>query len=162
MKILRCIHDHGLEFIAVILFTALIVLTFSQVAARYVFLYPISFSEEMSRILFIWVSFLGAAIVMKHDEHIRLDLLQGVLSPRMWAALSIGVYLAIIGFNLLVLVFSVPLIELTVDQLAPISRLPMACVYLILPILALSSIVFAIEHIVRVSRRSFGTTGDAA
>ncbi len=152
MKFLRWAHDHGLESVAVILFAALIALTLSQVAARYLFHFSISFSEEMARFLFIWISFLGAAIVMKHDEHIRLDLLQDKLSPRIWSVLYISVYAAIIVFNLLVLIYSFPLIETAADQPAPVSRLPMGWVYAILPILAVFSIYFCCEHIIRTAK----------
>ena len=84
------------------------------------------------------------------------------LSPRMWALLCIAVDIAIIGFNLLVLIYSIPLIRTAADQPAPVSRLPMGVIYSILPILAACSIYFACEYIVATVRRMRGAGGGDA
>ena len=76
-NLLKKIGDNFLEMTALFAFIGLIFLTLFQVLSRYIFTVPIAFSEEVGRFLFIWISFLGAAIVMKKNAHIRLDLLQG-------------------------------------------------------------------------------------
>lgn len=44
-----------------------------QVFMRYLFLYSLSWSEEVARYLMIWVSFLGASLAVKYGFHIGVE-----------------------------------------------------------------------------------------
>ena len=44
-----------------------------QVFMRYIFLYSLSWSEEVARYLMIWVSFLGASLALKYGLHIGVE-----------------------------------------------------------------------------------------
>ncbi len=59
----------------------LILLTAAQVFFRYVLNHPLGWSEELVRYVFIWSVFWGAAIVMRHREHISVELFHHCLSP---------------------------------------------------------------------------------
>ena len=48
----------------------MVVLVFGNVALRYVFNSGIAISEEMSRWLFIWVTFLGAIVALRERAHL--------------------------------------------------------------------------------------------
>ncbi len=50
-------------------------LTFANVIGRYVFQHSIGFSEELCRFLFVWVVFLGAAIIIKDNGHVAVEFL---------------------------------------------------------------------------------------
>src|SRR5512139_1420801 len=50
--------------------TAIIIM---QVMLRYVFLYSLSWSEEVARYLMIWVSFLGASLAVRYGFHIGVE-----------------------------------------------------------------------------------------
>lgn len=147
MKFLKLVYANFLEIIALIAFIFLIFLTFLQVLSRYVFQTPITFSEEMGRFLFIWISFLGAAIVMKHDKHIRLDLLHEKVSPNVRSIIDILVFLLIFAFSALVFVQSIKLVSMTTRQIAPVSRIPMSYIYLNIPISAFFMCLYSIGHI---------------
>ena len=145
MKYIKFVYDHFLEALASIAFIGLIFLTFSQVLSRYVLKAPITFSEELGRFLFIWVSFLGAAIVMKHDNHIRLDLLHRI-PPTCKCILDILVFLTIFLFSALVFVQSIKLVSMTGRQIAPVSRIPMSYIYLTIPISTFFMCLYSIQH----------------
>lgn len=147
MKFLKLVYANFLEVLAGIAFIGLILLTFFQVVARYLLQAPITFSEEMGRFLFIWVSFLGAAIVMKHDQHIRLDLLHQI-PPKLKCIIDILVFLAIFCFSALVFVQSIKLVSLTGRQIAPVSRIPMSYIYLNIPISAFFMCIYSIQHMI--------------
>ena len=148
MKFLRFIYANFLEILAVLAFVVLSFLTFFQVCSRYIFQTPITFSEEIARFLFIWMSFLGAAIAMKHDKHIRLDLLQERMRPDLRLLVAICVFLLIFCFSALVCVQGLKLSFATTRQIAPVSRIPMAYIYLIVPISALFMGCYAIRHLI--------------
>lgn len=70
--------------VGAILVAAIVVLTFTQVILRFFFGNPQSWAEEVSRYLFVWITFLGVAIGFAKDTHIRLDALVGLLPHKPW------------------------------------------------------------------------------
>lgn len=53
----------------------MVVLVFANVVLRYVFNSGISLSEELSRWLFVWMTFLGAIVALKERAHLGTDTL---------------------------------------------------------------------------------------
>ncbi len=53
-----------------------------EVVARYVFLAPTIWAEEMSRFFQIWATYLAAAYVLRHRDLITIDVLLQRLRPR--------------------------------------------------------------------------------
>lgn len=70
-----------LMLIASLLIAATVSLTFGQVVLRYVFNQPQTWAEEVGRYLFIWITFLGAAVAFSRDIHIRVDAVMELLGP---------------------------------------------------------------------------------
>ena len=126
--------DRIFKILAIILFLFVILLTISQVLSRYVLKFPIAFSDEVSRFLFIWISFMGAAMVMKDDEHIRLDIITESLSPFMQLVLKNTIQLMIFIFCLTVTIQGVKLLHVAAKQVAPVSRISMGIVYSVIPL----------------------------
>ena len=59
----------------------MVVLVFGNVVLRYGFNSGISVSEELSRWLFVWITFLGAIVAVKEQGHLGTDILLNRLSP---------------------------------------------------------------------------------
>lgn len=59
------------------------ILVFSNVVLRYAFDSGITWSEEMSRILFVWLTFLGAIGALKDNQHLGVDMFVKKL-PLVW------------------------------------------------------------------------------
>ena len=58
---------------------ALNALVFTQVVSRYIFNSPISWTEEMARILFVWICFMGTFLALKTKGHIAIETLLNTL-----------------------------------------------------------------------------------
>ncbi|WP_186387019.1 TRAP transporter small permease [Stappia sp. TSB10P1A] len=54
-----------------------------EVVMRYVFIAPTIWAEELSRMLLVWATFGGAAILLHRRQHITITLLTDMLSPRL-------------------------------------------------------------------------------
>ena len=65
--------DHLEEWIISLMLLAMTALTFYQVVLRYVFDSGIALSEELSRLLFVWLIFLGAILASVQHAHIGFD-----------------------------------------------------------------------------------------
>jgi TRAP-type C4-dicarboxylate transport system permease small subunit len=62
-----------LKFVIVVCLALMVVLVFGNVVLRYAFNSGITISEELSRWLFVWLIFLGAAVAMKEHAHLGMD-----------------------------------------------------------------------------------------
>ena len=60
---------------------AMVVLVFSNVVLRYVFNSGITVSEELSRWLMVWLTFLGAIVALREHSHLGVDTLVRALPP---------------------------------------------------------------------------------
>lgn len=59
----------------------MVVLVFGNVVMRYAFNSGITLSEELSRWLFVWMTFMGAIVALKEHGHLGTDMLVGKLPP---------------------------------------------------------------------------------
>lgn len=55
----------------------------TQIILRYVFLYPLSWSDELARILHIWTVFMGSYIALTLNDHIRVEYFMSFI-PKRW------------------------------------------------------------------------------
>ena len=75
---LTTLIDRFCRFINLLIALALavmVVLVFGNVVLRYAFNSGIAVSEEMSRWLFVWITFLGAISAIKENAHLGTDIL---------------------------------------------------------------------------------------
>jgi TRAP-type transport system small permease protein len=86
---------------AMALFLALMVLmVFGNVVLRYGFNSGIAISEELSRWLFVWVTFMGAVVALKEKGHLGTDMLiarLGVQGKKLCLGVSLLLMLALCG-----------------------------------------------------------------
>ncbi|MCK1617400.1 TRAP transporter small permease [Bradyrhizobium sp. 159] len=80
-KILDAYCDVLKAAVAVCL-AAMVVLVFSNVVLRYIFNSGIAVSEELSRWLLVWLTFLGAIVALRQHAHLGVDTLVRALPPR--------------------------------------------------------------------------------
>ena len=75
-----------LEVLIALLLALMVVLVFGNVVLRYGFNSGITVSEEVSRWLFVWLTFLGAIVALKEHGHLGSDMLVSRLP--VWARRS--------------------------------------------------------------------------
>ncbi|RZJ14808.1 MAG: TRAP transporter small permease [Acidovorax sp.] len=78
------IHHYvrAINLLIALALAAMVVLVFGNVVLRYVFNSGIAVSEELSRWLFVWITFLGAVAAIKENAHLGTDMLVSRLSVR--------------------------------------------------------------------------------
>ncbi len=72
----------AVEFVLALCLLAMVVMIFGNVVLRYVFNSGITVSEEMSRFVFVWLTFIGAVVAMRDGSHLGIDSLISRLSRR--------------------------------------------------------------------------------
>src|SRR6201995_4161599 len=72
----------GLLKVAIVLcLAAMVVLVFTNVTLRYLFNSGIPTSEELSRWLLVWLTFLGAIVALRQHAHLGVDTMVRALPP---------------------------------------------------------------------------------
>ena len=66
-----------LERLMVFLLAAMVLMVFGNVVLRWTVDSGIDVSEEMSRFFFVWLTFIGAVVVMREHLHLGVDMLVG-------------------------------------------------------------------------------------
>lgn len=104
MKTISATADMIIKYVLVILFSAMVLIIFGNVFLRFVFLYPLHWSEELSTLLFVWIVFIGAAALQRNEKNIAVELIYSRVSPRAQTIMDlIGRALIIIALIVLVL-----------------------------------------------------------
>ena len=80
-----------------------ILILLSGVVARYVFNAPLTWSDELASILFLWLAMLGAVIALRRGEHMRLTTLVKLLPRPGENTLELGAQLLVAAFVLEIL-----------------------------------------------------------
>jgi TRAP-type C4-dicarboxylate transport system permease small subunit len=71
-----------LERLMVLLLAAMLAMVFGNVVLRWTVNSGIDVSEELSRYFFVWLTFIGAVVVMREHLHLGVDALVGRLGRR--------------------------------------------------------------------------------
>ncbi len=115
----------------------MVVMVFGNVVLRYAFNSGIAISEEVSRWLFVWITFLGAIVAVRERGHLGTDFLLARLPPlgqRICLALS---YALMIGCTWLLFSGALAQARINLDVDAPVTGASMGIFYA-------SGVVFAV------------------
>jgi TRAP-type C4-dicarboxylate transport system permease small subunit len=149
---LRNIVDKILERVVVILMGALVLDVLWQVASRYLFQDPSSFTDELAGFLLIWVGLLGAAWAAGMKQHLAIDLLAQKLSPERRKYLDILVNILVMLFALTVMVVGGIWLVYTrfyLGQISAAMQIPLGYVYFVVPLSGFIIIYYSIDEIIR-------------
>jgi TRAP-type C4-dicarboxylate transport system permease small subunit len=131
-----------LEFVIGAMLSVILVVALGEVVSRYVLGHSLVWVAELSRFLFVWLSFLAAAVAFHHRLHFRLVLLLRAIPETMHSRLELLMDLTSFAFAAVLLIQSLPVISRTSVQRSPAMLIPMNYIYLIVPISASLIVVF--------------------
>lgn len=120
---------------ASLVFTTLVV--FAQIVMRSVFNSSLTWSEELTRYVFIWQIWMGVSIAQRDKAHIKVELFYSfVKNKRVQSAVNIIATLIWIAFNLFLLINGSQLVQQMIQrgQVSAAMRVPMYIIYSVLPL----------------------------
>ena len=127
--------DRTIEGVVVCAFITFVILSFVQVVLRYGFGRPLTWAEEVSRYLFVWVVFVGAGIAARYKAHIALDFLVSRFTPRVQR--RVAMLVGALSFVMLLLVFvwyGWFLTQVSMRQESPATGIPVGWATLAIPV----------------------------
>jgi TRAP-type transport system small permease protein len=126
-----------ISYLLALIMVAMVVLVFGNVFMRYALNSGFTISEELSRWLFVWMTFLGAVVALRDNGHLGTDMLVGRLGP-MGKRICMGLSLALMLFcDWLIFKGSYDQMLVNIDSTSAVMEVSMAWV-------SASGVVFAV------------------
>jgi len=82
MKLLKFLDDHFEEYLLTILYLMVFVSILMEVIQRFLLSFSTSWGEEVARYCFIYLIWISVSLCLKNRIHLKIDLIQNVLSNR--------------------------------------------------------------------------------
>ena len=115
---------------------AMSVVVFIQVVCRFVLKSSLPWSEEVSRYLLVWVSFLGGAYGVRQGAHIGVEAFMLLFPKKIQQVVAIFVTIASMLLCAVILKYGIDIVstQLSKMQVSPAMRMPMGYMYAAIPI----------------------------
>ena len=134
MAIIRLIHKISDilfkigEYLSMIMVAAMVIITDAQIICR-VFFTALTWSEEATRYLLVWSTFIGASCVYKMAGHISVTVIQDLFPEKVkkWLKLLVHVLCGI--FFVLMVIYGFKYCGKMSAQTSPAMKLPMNYMY---------------------------------
>lgn len=130
MKAFAQLVGKALEVFAVVILSAMSILVFLNVVLRYGFNSSINVTEEISRFMFVWLTFLGAVLAFSENQHVSVTMLTDKLSPMAKKVLGVLTDCVMLFCCYLIIDGSWIQFNLNLNNMAPISGLPQGITFL--------------------------------
>jgi len=118
-----------MEGMIVVCLAIMLIMVFGNVVLRYGFNSGIAESEELSRMLFVWMTFLGAVVAMRDRTHLGVDSFVRKLPAKGRKVVLLAVDMVMLYICWLMLVGSWKQTIINLGTTAPVTGIPMAFLY---------------------------------
>lgn len=151
MKVVSWLDKHIEELFLGLSLLSMVFIMGLQVFMRYVMNNSLAWPEELSRYIFIWFAFIGVSYAVRTNAHLRIDLLFNYVSTPVRKVFETISDVLFIVFSLIVFIGGINIFNVLIDtmQTSPGLNLPMAFVYLSLPVGFGLAIIRLIQEIVK-------------
>lgn len=139
-------YCRALDALIALALALMVVLVFGNVVLRYGFNSGITVSEEVSRWLFLWMTFLGAVVALKEHSHLGSDMLVSRLPRAGKRVCLIAGQLLMLYITWLVFKGSLDQTRINWDAAAPVTGWPLAIVYATGVVFAVSAAVLLVRE----------------
>lgn len=121
-----------LQYVTIIMLTVMSIVVFAQVVFRLIHA-SIPWSEELSKYLLIWCTFLGSALCIRKGALVGLELVFAVIPNSGKRILTILIHMMSIAFLLLLVIVGYQTAAMVWSQTTPVLKLPMGLMYAAVP-----------------------------
>ena len=133
---LRRLLTHFEEIVATAALAVLLVVMTLQVVSRYVFDSPFSWTEEVSRHLYVYMVFFGASAAIRDRSHVAISMVVAYLPRSIRLAAALAMNALILGFLGVMIWAGWKLVQRNLDVPTVTLEIPFAVVYAVVPVTA--------------------------
>ena len=136
-------------YLSTILFIALTILLFTNVAARYLFKHSFAWIEEVSTIMFVWMIWFAMSAAVTKRKHLRIDFILEMVPFKVKKFMLIVSNFIYIGFNIWMLTVLAGIIQRLGSSQTTMLRLPQQVVYSIIPVGVILSCIRIVQDTIK-------------
>ena len=140
----------GLYWFSFVAMMVMLVTIFAQVITRYGFGYTPEWSEELARYLFVYVVFLGSALIMGESGHLAVEFLpnhyKGTVIGKLLKLLSLACGYMFVG---ILLTQGTKMAQVMSFQTSPGLEISMSYIYAVIPISGSLMLLYLIRDTLR-------------
>ncbi|HEY7205800.1 MAG TPA: TRAP transporter small permease [Methylomirabilota bacterium] len=140
------------DWICLGLMVALVVDVFLGVFSRYVLHATFQWYDEVARLCFVWMVFLGAAVAVRRGAHFRLHLLIDRFAPRGRRVVDVVVAVLVLVFGAVLVAGGIAMYPVARRQVTDSLELSMLWFHGALPVGGALMILFSLPHLWRLVR----------
>jgi TRAP-type transport system small permease protein len=122
------------RWVLIVLLAAMAMIIFANVGLRYLTSQSIEWAEEVARHLMIWVTFLGAGLVLRYGGHVAIDNLQDALPRKLAVALRVVVALLLLTFFCFMIWYGYLYVQRAQFQITAATQISFAYIYAAMPV----------------------------
>ena len=124
------------EIFLCFLFIAMPIVCLFQILCRHVFRFPIAWTEELMRALFVWATFIGASLAVKLKAHLGVTAIVNMFPRSVKRIAQFLIYAACMLFCVFLAYSGYKMVsfQTMVGQLLPVTRLPVALTTACMPV----------------------------
>ncbi|MDO9405928.1 MAG: TRAP transporter small permease [Polaromonas sp.] len=104
-------------------------MVFVNVVLRYVFNTGITFTEEVSRLIFVWLTFIGAIVALRKGTHLGMDTVVSRLPHNGKLVFFVISHLLMLGCCAMLWLGCWEQTRVNLDNYSPVSSIPVAAMY---------------------------------
>ena len=148
MKKAENILWQAVDWVLYLTMIIMVIVTFANVIGRYVFNHSIAAADEIARMAFVWLTYIGSIVAMKEGSHIRVDIVVSLVPPAVRKVFDVI-------SNLLILTIRVTM-NLVMENLTypmPLTKIPYGVVQAIIPLSMLFMLIINIFHLIQMFRK---------
>jgi len=148
--------DNFEEYFCVASLAVMTLLVFVQVIMRYVFSNSLSWSEEVARYIFLWLSWVGASYAVRERAHFRVEIVINRIKGVPHWALEYVVLVSwfLTSFSFVWLGTELVLFLIENEQVSPAIELPMQWAYACMPCGCAMMCMRLVLEFIKLRRRS--------
>ena len=136
--------DRILDTICVLSLVSLAFIVSFQVAMRYIFSKPLSWTEELARFLLIWLIYIGCIAAMRDRKHITIDIIRNVVSKSTSRKVYIIQKIVSLIFLIMLVVYGIKMVLLNIGYTSTVNEIRLDLLYLCIPISAFGMLLYLV------------------
>lgn len=155
------IVDKIQEFVCFLLFFGMVVVGGVSVFSRFVLNLSITWAEEAIRFLCIWLTFIGAALTVRKDGHVSIDIFISLIKNKKVRAVYYCVSRLIgIVFLCIMLPASITLVQKTGNSMAAAIPISWKWIYLAVPVGIINMLWAYITALPKYTKKQYDTVDE--
>lgn len=159
MKAIKSFIDNVLRAVMALSSLVLFIVTFMQVVWRFVLKSPLPWSQDVIRLCFTYLVFLGAAYCVKENAHLGIDVVVSLLKPKARRAVDLLISLVLLAFFVFLAYYGVAFTQTGGSQMAPYLPLRMSFYYASVPVSAVLMVFYMLLQLAE-QLRALGKNGE--